>query len=133
MNLFEWLFSEKQELDWKTFDLDVYEKRLKPTNTFAGWGLTEPGYVPQIKIKGVWKTFCRHSIYRSGRRGSKTLYFFLMPEDNIWCCELSNFGKDNKKAVTKDEAEGFFLMYDRFKTTKLQQYIELSKLKPIYL
>ena len=136
MDLFDWIFgSSEQKLDYKTFDVNLYEKRLKPTGGYARIAKTEPGYVPQLKINGIWKTLCVKRHYR-GRSGSRLLYFFLMPENNTWCEELLNFGKDNRFSEEKETAPYYFEWYDKAKKNKIEQLEKegrLSELESIYL
>ena len=101
-----WKINHSEELiDRRTFNVDCYEKRLKPVGTKGMFG---DEYVPQLKINGVWKTLCKRSLYRI--RQPAHCYYFLMTESCNWCSKMY-FGSSAKceyKATTKEWAVWYF-------------------------
>ena len=119
------MFSSEQRIDYESFDIDKYEKRLKPVGEYI-FSLSGNGYVPQLLINGKWKTLCRKVLY--GGRRSKTIYHFLMPEN---CSYVAKFVDGSTKQDDAHFAEMQFKWYKAHREEYLKRIEENKRLKEL--
>lgn len=125
--LFDWLFNSEERIDLRTFDIDNYQKRMKPINAIR---YNTNAYIPQIFINGKWKTLCYTYKYRV--RMCKTLYYFLMPDNIEWCSKEVN-GRFEKEPNDKLGCEILFINMKKRHLKALEdiQKDEIRKHRPI--